>query len=518
MIEEELLAVIDLGTNTFNLVIAALRGGDLYRTLDKVKEPVKLGEGGINAGRISEPAWTRGMAALHKFRSMIDSRGCGQTLAFATSAIRSASNGQEFCQQALKETGIAIQVINGNQEAALIYEGIKYGLSLPLHESVLMVDIGGGSVEFIVANRMGAQLLRSVNIGAARLLEKLQPSDPITESEQQRAFDQLDAELAGLMAEIRDFGVRTLIGSSGTYETLGTLNAYEENEKPLLDNLNGYRLETRKFRKTHRRLMASRREERLGWRGLDPMRVDMILMGSLITHYIVEKLPVEQIVVSMFALKDGIIVQHLNERRASTAVDPSARNQRETAVRELAAKFRCSVDKGDYLARIVLSLFDQTRYLHKLGPQEREWLHYACLLIDLGHLINRSGHHKHGQYVIQNSALPGFSGKELLMISNLVRYHRKSLPSDEHFYFNMLYKEDKRVVEVLAGLLRLGVNLNRAERRIITDLELLQTSPRSMRLGVSALQTPDLEMQAAEQEKALFERAFGVELSFEALR
>ncbi len=516
--EDELLAVIDLGTNTFNLVVVSVRGGDLYQVLDKVKEPVKLGEGGLSAGRLSEAAWERALAALHKFRRLIESRGCSQTLAFATSAIRSASNGADFCRQVLAETGIAIQVINGNQEAALIYEGIKYGLSLPLNEHVLMVDIGGGSVEFIVANRMGAQLLRSVNVGAARLWEAVQPSDPITEAQQEAALQIIDRELAGLVAEIREFGVRTLIGSSGTYETIGALSAYEDNEKFLIDNLNGYRVEVRKFRKIHRRLLTSRREERLTWRGLDPMRVDLILMGTLLTHYLVDRLPIEQIVVSMFALKDGIVVQHLRERKTlGPAPDPSIRSQRETGVRELAIKFRCNLEKSDYVARLVLSLFDQTRYLHQYGAQEREWLHYACLLLDVGHLVNRSGHHKHGQYIIQNCGLPGFSGKELLLISNLVRYHRKSLPSEEHFYYNMLYKEDKRVVEVLAGLLRLGLNLNRADRRLITDLVLRSDGPRSMRLGLSALQPPDLELQAAEQEKALFERAFGVELTFELL-
>jgi exopolyphosphatase / guanosine-5'-triphosphate,3'-diphosphate pyrophosphatase len=506
----EQLAVIDMGTNTFHMLIVE-REGESFKVLDKIKEPVKLGEGGIQSNVISPAAYERGLLALQKLDTIIQSRGISQVFAFATSAVRSATNGKAFIQDAAEQTGIQVQVINGNQEAALIYEGIKYGVSLPVHQDVLIVDIGGGSVEFIVGNRLHSKLLRSVNIGAARLREIFQPADPLLESQEQAIEQLLDQELSTLIEEIRDFDVHTLVGSSGTFETLGMMLVHDANEKILLDNLNGYKFDNKRFRKLYKRIVTSTREERTAIRGMDLMRVDMIVLGSIIVRYILDKLPIQEIVVSTFALKEGILVNYLNEQRDSQRPEVLDYNQRKQSVNSLALKFGCNPEKGHYVAGLALSLFDQTKFIHQLGALERELLEYATRLVDVGHFIHRSGHHKHGQYIIQNSGMPGFSGKELILLGNIVRYHRKSLPSEEHWHFNVLYKEDKSVVNKLGALIRLAVNLNRAQRQIVETV-LLSFSPGLAIMEIHASQPARIEVEAVVDAKALFEKAFDLRL------
>jgi exopolyphosphatase/guanosine-5'-triphosphate,3'-diphosphate pyrophosphatase len=176
----DLLAVIDLGTNTFNLVIVRLNEFDTFHVVEKIKEAVRLGEGGVNQDVIAPAAFARGLQALRNFRQVLDARGVRQVIACATSAIRSAANGSDFVQAVREETGIEIRTITGGDEAWLIYQGVRHGINLPFDETVLMIDIGGGSVEFVAAMRSQVKLMRSLNIGVQRVFERFKPSDPVT--------------------------------------------------------------------------------------------------------------------------------------------------------------------------------------------------------------------------------------------------------------------------------------------------------------------------------------------------
>lgn len=509
-LKTQIVAVIDLGTNTFHLLIIETGAAGAFRIIDKVKEPVKLGEGAAETGAIAPEAFERGLAALEKFSGIIAAKKAARVLAYGTSAIRSARNGPEFVAAARARSGIEIQAINGNEEASLIYEGIRYGLPLPVHDDVLMVDIGGGSVEFVVGNKLGAKLLRSLRVGAARMLARVAPDDPIPLRQQESVKTIYREEMRDLLPELREFKLRKLIGSSGSYETLGTLAAHDAGEKILKDYLNGYKVSPGRFAKIHERLMSSNRAERLKMPGMEELRVDMILMGSLLTDLLIEELGLEEIIVSEYALKEGMLVHYLKELRAEPEETADA-NQREQAVVRLAERFGCSLEKGRFVSRLALSIFDQTRFLHGFGPLSRELLHYACLLVDAGHLINRSSHHKHGQYIIQNSGLPGFSSKELLVLGNLVRYHRKSLPSSEHWHFNVLYKDDKDIVEKMGGILRLAVNLNRSNRQLVSSVT-LDYSEALTTLRVQTQRPAEYELESAEKVRELFERAFGTRL------
>ena len=510
---EETIAIIDLGTNTFHVLIIEITSTGEKRVKDKFREAVKLGEGGIATHKITPEAYQRGINALLKIRTLLDSKKVDRVLAFATSAIRSAHNGKAFIEEAKAKANIDIQIINGNEEAALIYQGIRYGLSLPVHQDVLMVDIGGGSVEFIVGNRQTAKLLRSVNIGAQRMMDVAGSFDRISPAQIEAVEQYYQNELYGLISEIKEFPISMLVGSSGTYETFGQMAAHDAGEKNFSDNINGYRFDVKRFKKLYKKLIQSTRAERQSIPGMELLRVDMILMGTILTDLIINELNIQEIQVSNYALKEGILANYLSEQGNDQTEAYLNRDPREQAVINLACKFGCSIENADYVSLLARSIFDQTQMLHNFGTEERQLLHFATLLVDIGHYIQRSGHHKHGQYIIQNSALPGFSGKELLLMANIVRYHRKSLPSLDHLHYNVLYKEDKNIVNKIGGILRLAVNLNRAHRKVVQSVSLHVLPNREMQLKVYSSVPANLEIEAAADAKEMFEKAFETRLS-----
>jgi exopolyphosphatase/guanosine-5'-triphosphate,3'-diphosphate pyrophosphatase len=508
MIKDETLAIIDLGTNKFHLIIVELISAHEFRVKEKYKEPVLLGEDDM--GSLSPAAFERGLNAMRRFKQLIETRGAHAVLAFATSAIRTAANGAEFVRKVFEETGIAVQIINGNEEAAYIYQGVRFGLNLPLDEDVLMVDIGGGSVEFIVGNRLHAKLLRSVNVGASRLLQHVRPSDPITADELKKIEEFLNHKLGPLLDELREFPIRTLVGSSGTFDTLGSLAADEAGERQIQIGFNGYAFDSRRFKRVYKRIVSANRAQRLAMPGMEPYRVDLIVMGVALVDFLVERLSISRLVVSAYSLKEGMLAAYI-DKQLSRPHSRDEMGQREKAVRALGEKFAYAKEHVDLVSKFSLKLFDLTQSIHGYGPEERELLHYAALLHDIGHYINRSGHHKHSQYIIQNCALPGFSTDELLMIANIARYHRKSLPSPEHLHYNLLFKEHKERVKKLSGILRLAVNLDRAYRGVVKDID-LSVQARQFTLTVYSGEDAGLEIEATRAASELFEIAFDAKL------
>lgn len=502
----EQVGIIDLGTNTFHLIIAQIDEREHYVIKGKYKEPVQLGEGGINSGKITGEAFKRGIRALKTFRTILTTSGITKVFAFATSAIRSASNGAEFIKTAKEEAEIDIKVINGNEEASLIFEGIKNGVQIPFEERVLLVDIGGGSVEFIVAHEGRAELLRSLNIGGARLLARIEPSNPMKPKEIAATYKLLEKEMASLIKELKEFDLTMLIGSSGTSETLGSLVASRKKDKISATNINGYRFTRSEFEQVYAVLLNTEKAERMKMDGMEPLRADMIVLGACLINYVLRELGIERIMISSFALKEGILHRYIREKKNRLAqfMGHSEQNLRARAVQNLALKFKYEQDHALKVSELATQLFDGLQSLHNLDKPERELLQYACMLHDIGKFIHVSGHHKHGQYIIANSNLSGFNTTELLLISNIVRYHRRSHPKVEHLSFSPLSDLDKNIVRFLAGVLRIADNLDRGHREFVTHLE-IHIYTEKIVIEVHATHEVEMEVKFASDNSSLLE-------------
>ena len=512
--KKEQIAIIDLGTNTFHLLLAEIDERENYIIRGKFKEPVQLGEGGINSGKIAEEPFKRGIKALKLFRTIINTSGANKIFAYATSAIRSADNGGAFIKAAKEEADIQIKTINGNEEAALIYEGIKSGVQLPFNESTLLMDIGGGSVEFIVSHEGRAELLRSVNIGGARLLDRINPSNPIKPKEVAEIYKLFDKELSGLIKELKEFKLTLAVGASGTFESLAALVAYQRKDKIALQNLNGFSFDQKEFDGMYTKLLPTTRAERDKMPGMDLLRSEMIVMGACLVNYMLNELGIEKCLTSTYALKEGILNRYIREKkiRLHQYIGQMEHNLRARSIFNLAVKYHYEQDhtlKVSELSSMILEGISTITPYNTLV--EKEFLQYAAILHDIGKFIHVSGHHKHGQYIIANSNLSGFIPSELLIIASIVRYHRRSFPKPEHPVMSILPENDRLMVTTLAGVLRIADNLDRGHRGFVSEVKTVITQDKVI-FSVISTHEVEMEIQFTRENAGLLALALGKEI------
>ena len=294
-------AIIDLGTNTFNLLIV-----EGSTTLFKTKIAVKLGEGGITKGCIAKTSFQRGFEALRKHLQTIEEFQANRTLAFATSAIRSASNGADFVAKVKTELGLHIEVIDGDKEAELIYLGVQQALDLGDGNKLIM-DIGGGSTEFIICNKKEIFWKQSFRLGAARLIEHFQPHDPITSTEVKSIEGYLENTLTPLWAALKKFPCDTLVGSSGSFDTLADVIAHQFYDITILKGKTTYDFKLSEYYWLHDYFLKSNLEKRLNTPGMIPMRADMIVISSIFINYLLKRHKILSMKLSTYALKEGVL-------------------------------------------------------------------------------------------------------------------------------------------------------------------------------------------------------------------
>lgn len=300
------IAIIDLGTNTFNILIVEIDSDKTASSVFQTKLPVKLGEGGINANYIQPEPFQRGIRAFELHHLTIERYNVDRVYAFATSAIREASNGKEFVAALKQATGYDIEIIDGDREAELIYLGVRKAVRMHSEPS-LIVDIGGGSTEFVIANKDRIFWKKSFLLGAARLLEKFQPSDPITDAQIDELWTYLRGELLPLKMALEQYPVAELIGSSGSFDSLAEMVAHRFYEPELLKGITEYTFKLSDCEEIYGLLLKSTKEERIAMKGLVEMRVDMIVVSSILVHFVLQEFGIEHLRLSTYALKEGVL-------------------------------------------------------------------------------------------------------------------------------------------------------------------------------------------------------------------
>ena len=296
------IGIIDLGTNTFHLLVAE-RVDSQYTIIYQNRVPAKVGMGGINQNIITEEGVERAIKAISDFQTTLKEMGVEKVMAFGTSALRSANNGNEVIQKIKNATGIETKIISGEEEAELIYLGVRAAVKLGKEKS-LIVDIGGGSVEFIIGNDQEIFWKHSFDIGAQRLLEKFQKHDPIS-SEEIKMLDQFfDSSLQPLLTQLRVHLPKTLVGSSGTFDTLSDIYCSRNNiqqqspETPLTIVA---------FYEIFEELIVKNRPERMKIAGMIEMRVDMIVVACCLIDFLLKRHSFSAIRVSSYSLKEGVL-------------------------------------------------------------------------------------------------------------------------------------------------------------------------------------------------------------------
>ncbi len=302
-------AVIDMGTNTFHLLLVELYEKE-FNTLYKEKVAVKLGQGGITQNQITAEAEKRALHTLGHFKNLIEGKKIDQIFAFATSAVRNASNGPDFVKKVKEELGIQIHVISGEEEAQLIYEGIHFSGALDEQPS-LMMDIGGGSVEFIIGNAQEVFWKQSFEIGGQRLLDAFHYHDPILPEEVVKLEEYCAEKLQPLLDAIARYKPSGFVGASGTFDTLIDMY-YATMLKDKLTGQQVFELPVSDFYQLFQLLVTKNRAERLLIPGMIAMRVDMIVVASCLIDFILQHVQVESIRCSHYSLKEGAVARLLS--------------------------------------------------------------------------------------------------------------------------------------------------------------------------------------------------------------
>jgi exopolyphosphatase/guanosine-5'-triphosphate,3'-diphosphate pyrophosphatase len=499
-------AAIDLGTNSFHLVVARRGADGGFEVITTEKEMVRLGRGAGEMKHLAPEAMDRGVAALQRMVQVARSHGADVS-AVATSAVREAENRAEFLRRARDEAGVEVEVISGFEEARLIHLGVLQALPV-FDRRLLVVDIGGGSTELVVG--LGAEVLdaRSMKLGAIRLTERFFPEGRIRGSAVADCRRYVRAALAPAALELANHRPEVAAGSSGTIATVAAMAAARRGE--VLRTLNGSRFTAAEVEAVVDAVTAaatSQRRRRLA--GLDARRADIIVGGALLLAEVFGAFELDEMVVSGYALREGVLLDRwagLREQRLD-----QVRDLRRSNVERLADQLDPDVDHARRTARLAVRLFDLTRALHRLDDHARELLAAAAVLHNVGLFISHSAHHRHSYYVIRHSErLTGFNDHEIELMAQVARYHRKSHPSDRHPEFAALGEADRYLVRVLAGLLRVAIGLDRSHRGLVSGV--VVTCPGGDGpVIVGAVADPasdiDLELYAANERASLLAEA-----------
>ncbi|PVY43889.1 Ppx/GppA phosphatase family protein [Pontibacter virosus] len=309
----ERLALIDMGTNTFHLLITEVDEKGQRTDFVKTKLPVRLGQGGISKGAIAPEAYERALKTLKDFRRQIDEYDVETVRAMATSMVRNASNGEDFIKDIYKQTDIQVEIIDGDREAELIYYGVRSAGVLDQQTSLIM-DIGGGSVEFILCNNREIFWKRSFEVGAQRLMDRFFSTDPIPDAEVSAEKSFLAEQLQPLTEAVERYKPVRLIGASGTFDTLCDIDALSRGDNSRqLSQPAASALEVADYYKIHQELLHKTHDERLAIPGMLEMRVDMIVLASILVDFVLDTYQLQEIRVSAYALKEGVLAQALEK-------------------------------------------------------------------------------------------------------------------------------------------------------------------------------------------------------------
>jgi exopolyphosphatase/guanosine-5'-triphosphate,3'-diphosphate pyrophosphatase len=503
--EDHYLAAIDIGTNSFHLVIVKILPDGKFKILDRAKENVRLGSGGTDMKIIAPDAMQRGITTLKTF-SQIAKTYNAPIRAVATSAVREALNQTEFVKKVYDTTGISIEVISGFEEARMIYLGILQALPVFNHP-VLIMDIGGGSVEYLIGLKGEAKYSNSLKIGCMRLTQRYFHKSVIKEKDIEACREHIIGFLAPVKRAVRKFDYDFVLGSSGTILNMANMVRAMRGEI-VGGSVNNFTFTRDELSGVVKKILKAKTEkERLKIPGLDPRRVDIIVAGALVLQESFNVLNVKRMTVSEFALREGIIYDYLQNRVYVSPQHDHLSNLRYKSVLHLAETFHYDSAHANQIAKLSLSIFDQVKGLHKLGEREREFLQYAAILHEIGFFISHDQHHRHSYYLIRNSELPGFTDTEKEIIANIARYHRKSHPKPKHEGYNWLNDKDQTIVNKLAGILRVADGLDRSHTNKTTAV-LCKIVPQKVIFKIKSHDKIDLEEWAVNMKKSLFEEVF----------
>ncbi len=496
------VAAVDVGSNAMRFIAAEFRAATDYETLAEQRMPVRLGHDVFLTGKLPREAMDAAVEAMKGFRRQMEALGIDHYRAVATSAMRESRNGGELVQRIRDEVGLELEVITGSEEARLVYEAIRASVPLEDHKWIL-VDLGGGSVEVSLVDASGILWSESHVMGSVRLLEELSVS-----GEEPGRFQRLLREYAATLqipVIAQQWNPRGVIATGGNIEALARLAGGRAARGKVT------RLSLADLRGLIEMLSRLSYRQRVDELGLREDRADVILPASMVYERVISVSGADEVFVPAVGLKDGVLVDLVDD--LVTHQEHEDRKDRHAVAGAVSLGRRYMFDEthAQHVARLAGSLFDQLRKVHKLEDTDRRILLAAAVLHDIGVYVGYKKHHKHSFYLVSQSEIPEFSQREIDIIANLARYHRKGVPAEHHDAFTRLPEEDRARVIKLASLLRVADALDREHIQAVSSVRARVVKDRCI-LELDGTGDLLLERWALRRKGGLFEDTFGLKV------
>ncbi len=495
------LAAIDIGTNSIRCIVVETDSQGNFRVLDDEKAQARLGEGLSETGSICAAAVERAIEALARMKRICVGLGAEIAAVVATSAVRKAENRAVVLKQIKAKTGLDIEVISGEKEAELAALSVHHNFDMD-QQRFAMADIGGGSVEIVIAVGDHTESVVSLDLGAVFLTETCFSHDPVDSAELDRVRKLIRKELKthGIG---KGLAVSCLIGSGGTMTNIGSMIMAMRGEQ--YESIHRYEVLHSEVIHMLAMLCRTTHKERLLVPGLNPERADIILAGILVVDELMRRIRTNLLRINGQGIREGLILRSLRQRRLLPTQLP-ARQWRD-AILDFGRSCRFDEQHAKQVSRLAETIFDTIADHYQLTPRHRDLLVAAALLHDIGYFISYDRHHRHSYHLIRHADLFGFTPRERELIANIARYHRKAKPKGSHESFAALSPQDQQLVRRLGGIIRLADGLDRRRNRQVEQVtcrltdknfEMLLTSPREM----------SVELYGARSKSDLFEQAF----------
>jgi exopolyphosphatase/guanosine-5'-triphosphate,3'-diphosphate pyrophosphatase len=494
---ERRLAVVDLGSNSFRLVVFSWEDGRWWKRTDEIHEAVRIGEGLDAAGTLQPEPMERALETVELYAHFCRATGIDDVRAVATSAIRDAANRDEFLQRA----ALDVQVLTTEEEA---YYGYLATVNSTTLSDGVALDLGGGSMQLTRVEDRRAAAMCSWPLGAVRMTERFLARERV-KPKHMKALREHVAECLEAAPWLTDGG--RLAGIGGTVRNLAAA-AELEHALPSF-GVQGFSLRRKTLDKMVDRFADLTPAERAKVPGIKPERGDLILAGAMVVQSVMEAGGFPTLEVTEAGMREGVFFASLMDDRDP----PLFENVREASVRNLAAQYHADEAHTEHVAALALAMWDT---LGPDDPVERELLWAAAMLHDIGMTIDYDDHHKHSRYLILNAGLPGFSPRETVLIGQIARYHRKGIPGLGPFA-SLAEDGDVDVVTRCATVLRLAEELERSRDQAVDHVS-VQLADGVARLRLDAHEDVSVARWAAQREAELFRRAFGRELEVSEAR
>ncbi|GAB4545839.1 MAG: Ppx/GppA phosphatase family protein [Phycisphaerales bacterium] len=525
------IGAIDVGSNSIRLIVAqADEAYERYRVLDDEKIITRLGAGLSTTGRLDHESMEASILAIGRLKEIAEGYHVSILRAVATSAVREAVNASSFIMALEQHTGVELEVISAEEEARLSYRSVSSAFDIE-DQSVAIADVGGGSTEIVVCVGGVIEKVHTLKLGAVRLTERFglggDPDDKAYHALRTYLRDTLRTEVDKPMSVP---GV--MYGTGGTFTALANVARMRgEQERMATDSsandllpssVRGYELHRSEVRHILDQLRGMTLEQRRAVPGLSADRAEIGVAGIAIVDRVMRRLGANRLVVHDGGIRDGLLLSILDEQRSGRKERPSGASvsSKLRSARWFAEKCQYEREHSEHVADIALQLFDQLG--ERVGayrpglftPAHRELLHAAAMLHDVGYLINYAKHHKHSYHLIVHSGMRGYSQRELEIVANVARYHRRSVPKPKHAAYMRLSEHDREIVRVLSAILRIADGFDRTHTRQVSGVR-VEIDKGVARFVATSTKEPAVDLWGAEGKSDLFRAVFDLDLRFD---